>query len=107
MSIYGRIGARALGCAFMLCVWCSAASAFCFAPTAPELPWGGPPRAPNCGPNGCSEWEIDHYRKKVEAYIEALQEYASEAGQFANEAAEYARCQADVAAEKLDKFIGE
>ena len=76
----------------------TSAFAFCIEPNAPGI-WGSP-SPPYCYDNICSQWEVDAYRRDVEAYIDRLQN-------FVDEAEYYAQCEADAAVDEWNDFVAE
>lgn len=85
------------------------ASAFCYAPSAPDAPSSflrpTEPTVPYCvneftRTHNCDDWEIDAYnsdlemyRNDVDNYVRELKNYASEAESFLGEVIEYANCE--------------
>lgn len=72
--------------------------AFCYEPTAPDAPWGGPPSPPYCfnewdKTHTCQQWEIDSWIDEINSYIRKMVNYANEANEFASDAVDYANCQ--------------
>ena len=84
--------------------------AFCVEPATPSSPWGGPPNAPHrsvnsIGHDRCSDWDIDRYRREVEAYFDVLQRYVNAANRYASEAYAYADCQSREAVSDWNRFV--
>ena len=90
------------------------AAAFCYAPSFSDDPPDAPgsyerPDVPYClssysysREHTCSQWELDSYRREVEAYVDQLNDYVRDAATFAREAIDhataaqrYAECEAD------------
>lgn len=74
------------------------ASGICFEPRAPSIGFVSQPRKPYCQSTskGCSQWEIDSYRRDVQRYFETLRTYVADVDKYRKEAYEYAKCMADL-----------
>ena len=85
----------------------SLVNAFCYEPSAPSAPYGGPPDAPYCfnewnKTHTCDSYEIDSWIDEVNDYIRDMANYAEEAQAYANEAVAFAQCQIDAAKEPFE-----
>ncbi len=52
------------------------------------------PRKPYCATtgSGCSQWEIDNYKRGVESYFNSLKDYLAAVDKYRKQAYEYAEC---------------
>lgn len=85
----------------------SLAHAYCYEPSAPSAPYGGPPAAPYCfnewnKTHTCDSYEIDSWIDEVNDYIRDMVNYAEEAQAYANEAVAFAQCRIEEAKEPFE-----
>ncbi|MES2046519.1 MAG: hypothetical protein V4475_21825 [Pseudomonadota bacterium] len=69
---------------------------FCSEPSAPHL-YASQPTKPFCASSrGCSQMDVDNYRRDVDHYIDELKSYLTDVDRFRGKAYDYAKCMADL-----------
>lgn len=76
----------------------AATAGICFEPRAPSIGFLTQPRKLYCHSTstGCSQWEIDAYRRDVQRYFDSLREYVANVDKYRKAAYDYAKCMADL-----------